>query len=330
MKNPHEDKIIQLLATQIFDDVCENFNEARARAERVLDTLDHVDFEIRPKEKPKALNDITLYMRGRNGMPVNGLTFSGGEEHVTLDHLPFPEHLTVVARLQSSASIIRLVLLEEILRRTHKGDRTLVIPYFPYARQDRVTQPSGAFSLKMFAMIVNSLNYSRVKVFDPHSDVTPALVRGIEVIEQMDFLTKGILLDITRGADMIIAPDAGAVKKSTKIAVEIGLPLMMATKVREAETGKILRTEILGDHDLTGATVVIFDDICDGGRTFIELGKVLKARGAKEVRLFVTHGIFAQGTDELRKVIDKIYTTDTFIPNVPYQAITYPIVGGNL
>ena len=77
-------------------------------------------------------------------------------------------------------------------------------------------------------------------------------------------------------------------------------------------TGNITKTTVLHD-DFGGKDCVIVDDICDGGRTFIELAKVLKERGAGKIGLFVTHGIFSQGVGVLfDNGIDFIYTTDSF------------------
>lgn len=69
---------------------------------------------------------------------------------------------------------------------------------------------------------------------------------------------------------------------------------------------------ILDDVDLTDKTVMILDDICDGGRTFIEAVKHLREAGAKRVELYVTHGIFSKGVENLLdNGIDHIYTTNS-------------------
>lgn len=76
-------------------------------------------------------------------------------------------------------------------------------------------------------------------------------------------------------------------------------------KARNVQTGEITGTEVYGD--VKDKVVLIIDDICDGGRTFIELGKVLKERGASKVILYVTHGIFSQGKQVFEGIIDEVY-----------------------
>jgi len=101
-------------------------------------------------------------------------------------------------------------------------------------------------------------------------------------------------------------------KKTLKISEQFnGVPeVIQAHKVRNLKTGEIIKTEVLGNVE--GKNVLIADDICDGGRTFIELAKVLKNEGALEVSLFITHGIFSKGLDVFTGLIEHIYTTDSF------------------
>ena len=207
---------------------------------------------------------------------------------------------------------MKLLLVDELLARLHRGGRrTLVIPYFPYARQDRVMQPCEAFSLKAVARLINGLGFDEVVTCDPHSDVTPALVENIRVIPQERLIAvPPEMLKTFR--PVIVAPDAGAAKKASRVAQGFGLSMVTASKVRDVQTGQITRTELQSSAALAGVDVLIVDDICDGGRTFIELAKALRERGAARVFLYVTHGIFSQGLGVFEGLIDGVFTTDSF------------------
>jgi ribose-phosphate pyrophosphokinase len=110
-----------------------------------------------------------------------------------------------------------------------------------------------------------------------------------------------------------VSPDAGSEKKIERIAKKLGLnKIIKASKVRDTKTGKIKETKLHIDfefniHDL----YIVIDDICDGGRTFIELAKVLKTYCIQDINLFVTHGIFSNGLDELFEYYKKIYCNHT-------------------
>jgi ribose-phosphate pyrophosphokinase len=92
--------------------------------------------------------------------------------------------------------------------------------------------------------------------------------------------------------------------------------VVYCNKKRDPETGKLDGFSIY-DYDpnpnSNGTELLIVDDICDGGGTFVGLAKKLREAGAKKVHLFVTHGIFSKGVP--LEGIDTIYTTDSFQPD---------------
>ena len=112
---------------------------------------------------------------------------------------------------------------------------------------------------------------------------------------------------------ILLAPDAGALKKTYKIAktIEYGKEVIFCEKQRNTKTGEITGTKIY-TNAIKDKMFIIFDDICDGGRTFIEIAKVLKAQGAKKVILAVSHGIFSKGLEPLFEYIDEVFCTDSF------------------
>jgi ribose-phosphate pyrophosphokinase len=206
---------------------------------------------------------------------------------------------------------MELFMLLEILNRNKCGAIYLVIPYFPYARQDRVTEDKCAFSLKVFCNLLNSQlkPEDKVVMFDPHSDVTPALCDNAAVIPTLS-IVEGHFYKEFGDIDAFIAPDAGAYKKVSGVAMYYGKPVIVATKTRNVTTGELSDPKV---HGQVPERVIIVDDICDGGRTFTSLAKVLRDAGAKWVGLYVTHGIFSKGVKVFDGLIDHIYTTDTFL-----------------
>ncbi|AQP99172.1 ribose-phosphate pyrophosphokinase [Pseudoalteromonas aliena] len=250
----------------------------------------------------------------------DNFTFSGGEEHVRFNAANFSDSIKIeiFERLTNSSKMVRLMIAVDALKRL-TNDSTpieLVIPYFPYARQDRVCVEGEALGAAVMANFINSLNFSKVTIWDAHSDVSPALINKVINVEQISLLERFEELSqrLLQGELTLISPDAGASKKTIKISEKFnGVPeVIQAQKVRNLKTGEIIKTEIIGD--VKGKSVLIADDICDGGRTFIELAKVLKSNGAVEVSLFITHGIFSKGLDVFEGLIERIYTTDSFKP----------------
>lgn len=236
--------------------------------------------------------------------------FSGGEISVNIDIPPCSHKVVLSAFLKNSDDIMALLLLTDAIKRQGNSYISLELYYCPYARQDRVCNYGESFSLKVFASLINAQEYVEVIMYDPHSDVAPALINN-SVVVSVDEIIDEVGFDLIRDIDFLVSPDAGANKKVFKVGQLLEIPAIRADKIRDLKTGQITDTEVYCG-DLTGKKVLIIDDIIDGGRTFVELAKKLKEKGA-EVELFATYGIFSKGRQVLLDSgISKITTFKEF------------------
>lgn len=239
------------------------------------------------------------------------MIFPGGEVHTSIKTSNISAQTRIdgvylTAKLKCSNDIMELLLLTDAYRRTGIDNIYLEMKYIPYARQDRICNNGEALSIKVFADLINAQNYLIVYVFDPHSDVAPALINNCYTIPR-----HNLLKEIPREKySSLISPDVGASKKCFEDAKVLNLPLVQANKRRDLSTGQLSGFEVYADT-LEG-DVLITDDICDGGGTFIGLATLLKEKGAKSVDLFITHGIFSKGFDVFKGYIDNIYTTNSW------------------
>ena len=256
-----------------------------------------------------------------NGLAIESFNFPAGETHVRLPSTDINEFVKIEAQLICSDDVMQLLLTVDALRRIKSDVKiNLHIPYFPYARQDRVCNFGEALSVKVMANLINSLNCDRVTIVDPHSDVTPALLNNCSVITQSEVIVNSFLYDrIIKQNWALISPDAGANKKIHQLAEKLSSKnfqpdIFYGAKVRDTQTGKITSTKFTGN--VKNRKVLIVDDICDGGRTFIELGKILQKQQAQSIYLYVTHGIFSQGLDILKLYFDQIYCYHNFSNNL--------------
>lgn len=248
-----------------------------------------------------------------DGQPLgySTLEFSGGEVQVRItDQLKYPYSVIIRAHIVNSAGLMELLLMTDALRCVGAKKISLVIPYLPYARQDRVCSPGESLSLKVFCDIINSQNYESVTVWDVHSDVSLALLGRVVNRHQSEFVSQISLPNKT----YLVAPDAGALKKIYTDAKIMGCDIIRADKTRDVFTGEITETTVYSEY--RGRTdMLIVDDICDGGYTFIQLAKELRKISSGKIDLYVTHGIFSKGIEIFEGVINKIYCPNVF-PNV--------------
>ena len=230
----------------------------------------------------------------------------------------YTDPVRIITRLNSFKDVEILMCAVAAIRNIKPNrEINLVTPYFLGARSDRKFQEGGVNYLKqVICPIINSLNFSNVLTLDPHSDVLEACLNNFEKTNNFRLVDEALSYIIGENEEdqvVLVSPDAGAYKKVFDVAKEFKIEkIITATKVRDLKTGNILRTEIpvLDQHN--NLKYVIVDDICDGGRTFIELAKTIKdSRPTAEVYLVVTHGIFSAGFTELGKYFNGIYCTNS-------------------
>lgn len=252
--------------------------------------------------------------------------FAGGERNVRIrgfkspsafgidlkEEMPEGKELIIYAHIDSSDVIMDLLLFTDAFNRLGRGvgnqvKKTCYVPYIPYARQDRVMVPGEPLSAAVFGKLVNMCGFDQVVVDDPHSDVAPSHIHKVSIFEQHEMVLN--ILGLGSFDDsVIVAPDAGAIKKVSKLAKLVGhSEIGVGNKTRNLVTNEITNTTYSGPS-VEGERVIMIDDVGDGLRTFIELGKVLRAQGAREVILYITHGIFSYGADICDGIIDEIYS----------------------
>lgn len=254
------------------------------------------------------------------GFEHTTMKFPVGETHVKLFNysLHTRQDVDIDFVFDKTDDIMELLLVCNALKHEGLKLRTIHMPYVPFGRQDRVAVPGECFSLEVFADLINSIGAESVEITDPHSFVTQALIKNCRVVEQHEVFGK-YLRD--KSNFYLLSPDGGAIKKIWKLAGLISLTnrclgVVECSKVRDVRTGAITETKVHFD-DFKGSEAIMVDDICDGGKTFIEIAKVLKTKNVGKITLMCTHGFFTKGTQVFEGLIDEIYTRNGKVPDFP-------------
>ena len=213
---------------------------------------------------------------------------------------------TVLLRPKSLASFTTALYWVDALAHRGHAVPSLVLPFIPGARQDRVN-PCGdvLFTLKSVARDLNARRFRTIVVLDPHSDVAAALIDRCEVATA--------LVPFERAYDGVIAPDGGAERRAARVAQSMSIPLYHAWKTRSVRTGQL---DGFGSEPIPPGHYLVVDDICDGGGTFLGLADTLDASHAR-ADLYVTHGLFTRGTQPLLDRYDRVFCTDSVIGDRP-------------
>lgn len=221
--------------------------------------------------------------------------------------------LRVFSRLNNPGDVLLALLVKNTLDYLEFEHVELHISYLLAARMDRVMLDGEPFSLKVVAAMINQAQFKKVLIFDPHSEVSTALIERSYAVTNHLFV-RDALNDYAGNhpgeAPCLVSPDAGALKKIHKLAQFLGIEdVVECMKERDVRTGALTNFKAITEG-LHGQTCFIVDDICDGGGTFAGTAKILKEKGAAKVVLIVSHGIFSRGP--LIGHVDAIYTTDSY------------------
>jgi ribose-phosphate pyrophosphokinase len=280
---------------------------------------------------------LNLTQPHQSDITYKTLIFPDGQPHIVLnmDKNPtsdlrnpkYTEGVHIIARIANPTDLFTVLMAKDVLEAHEFEHIDLTITYLMAARMDRQMTEGEPFSLRIVAAILNQASFRRISIFDPHSDVSTALILRSKAIGNEAFVGKCLAhfyQNQERGDYALISPDAGALKKIYKVAQFVNAPSVIeCSKKRDVKTGQLsgFHTDVA---NFNGKTCFIVDDLCDGGGTFVGLSALLKQRNAGTIVLIVSHGIFSRGFDLPN--IDAIYTTDSFkdFSDVPQHVVVLP------
>lgn len=268
-------------------------------------------------------------------VPYKKWNFPGGEIGVKIldvDNLDQSDvySIHVEGKPTSEDIFVALNLMDAIRQNTEieRKNIALYLAYLPYARQDRVCSKGESFALEVFIKtLCSSPDFGTLVVVDPHSEVSEHFLQAhlddeVElVIIPQHKAFRGTNLFGNHHYDCYIAPDKGALVK-----LQAAPDLMFRNKFflsKERKDGKVTVLDYTYDSIL-GKSIII-DDICDGGATFVESAKMLRRTqpNMTQLDLYVTHGIFSKGLDELKQHFDTIYVYNNMSEIVDPRLVTY-------
>lgn len=258
--------------------------------------------------------------------------FPDGQQSIKLIQPLDSDWVKIYSRFSNFQDLELIICATAALRNLGVDNIILYIPYFLGGRSDRRFEEGSINYLKeVVAPIINLQNYRSVITLDPHSDVLEAVINNFDKIDNSSLVKSALSIINKMDSDKLqnlISPDAGALKKIYPLAKRFNFTsVITASKVRDLVSSKILHTDVpLASISNDPQLFIIIDDICDGGRTFIEVAKAIRTgrpgdQFNDKIVLIVTHGIFSNGFGDLAQCVDQIYCTNSiFDINQDYLA----------
>lgn len=252
--------------------------------------------------------------------------FPDGQQDLTIESpLEGLFSVQIRSRFNSFKDLELIMCAVAAIRRLGMPAIHLYVPYLLGARSDRRFIKGGTSYLEeVIAPIINGMSLTSVTCIDVHSGVAQNCINSLEVIDNTE-VARWALSEIynyfesNEGDDrmVLVTPDSGALFKMHKLInlIDFNGLTITCSKQRNSE-GKITKTVVPITEEYSDKDLIIIDDICDGGATFINIAKSAIEQGHRgRIILIVTHGIFSKGFSELLKYFDCIYTTNSYSEN---------------
>ncbi len=219
-------------------------------------------------------------------------TFPDGECYTRIDAEKLDDDVVIVQTTSPDSKLIELLLLQDAVRRLGAKSITLVIPYFGYARQDRVFIPGEPESAKVMCQHLD-MNCDRVITVDIHKEA----VLNYFNHPHKDLKAAPVIAEYFKGKgiDMVLSPDIGAAGRAKMVGEVMGVPYDHLEKTRLSGTDVRIAP---AKADVKGKKVLIVDDMISTGGTIIAAAYALREAGAAGISVACTHGVFVNNAIE--------------------------------
>lgn len=235
--------------------------------------------------------------------------FPDGECYTRIDEESLDDDVAIFQNTYPDGNLVEMFLLQDAVRRLNARSVTIVIPYFGYARQDRVFKNGEPESAKVMCKLL-AMGCDRVVTVDIHKEAVlehfGRPYRDLKAGETMGDYFK------TKGIDMVFSPDIGAAGRAKIVGERMGVPYDHLEKKRLSGTEVVIQP---AKSDVKGKNLLIVDDMIATGGTIMTATTQLKAAGAKSVTVACTHGVYVNNAlEKLNKSdIDELLSCNTLI-----------------
>lgn len=207
--------------------------------------------------------------------------------------------------------LFEILIFVDALKRASAHKINVIMPYYGYARQDRKSKPRQPITSKLVADLLKAAGVDRVICVDLHASqiqgffscvvdeltAIPLLASHFENVVDKDWIT--------------VSPDHGGVNRARKVAERLNTPLAIIDK-RRSRPNEAEVMNIIGD--VKGKHCLMIDDMIDTAGSCSEGARALLAKGAIDVRIACSHGIFSGPAPERllqSNLFKEIVTTDS-------------------
>lgn len=249
---------------------------------------------------------LNLINKEKSDIDYSISRFPDGEVQITLGEINHKSKVQVICRITNAEELFILMQVCDVLRR-HGVVFYISIYYLMSMRMDRVMDFNRPFSLSIICNVLDTLGAKHIDIFSPHSDECFNLIKNTVVSELG--VSDGYYVQLSQY--QLLFPDAGAKERYANY-LNCGV-VITCSKVRDLATGNITGIKIDNPEIMIDTPILILDDLCDGGRTFTEIAKAVRAiKPNIELNIFVKHMVNPKGIENLSKNFNRVWFTNSY------------------
>ena len=239
--------------------------------------------------------------------------FKDGEIYIEINENIRGNNIFIIQSISSPANdnLMEMLLCIDALKRSSAKNITAVIPYFGYARQDRKIVPRTSISAKLVSNLITKAGADRIVTIDLHSGQIQGFFDiPVDNLFATPIFARHIKKRIKSKNIICVSPDVGGVARTRGLSKFLNSGLAIIDK-RRPSPGKSEVMNVIGD--VKNKCCIMVDDIIDSGGTIVNAAKVLKLKGAKEIHVYITHGVLSgDAVNKIKKSpIKNLVITDT-------------------
>ncbi|WP_019200604.1 ribose-phosphate diphosphokinase [Tsukamurella sp. 1534] len=252
----------------------------RAHPELAQQVADELGIEVTPQTARDFANG-EIFVRFEESVR--------GSDAFVLQSDPYPVNQWLMEQL----------IMIDALKRGSAKRITAILPFYPYARQDKKHRGREPISARLVADLLKTAGADRIITVDLHTDQIQGFFDGpVDHMHAQTMLADYVREHYGTANMVVVSPDAGRVKVGEKWADALdGAPLAFVHKTRDPNVpNQVKSNRVVGD--VAGRTCVLIDDMIDTGGTIAGAVGVLKEAGAKDVIIATTHGVLSDPATE--------------------------------
>lgn len=249
-------------------------------------------------------------------LPMTAYDFANSEIYVRFDESVRGTDVFILQSITVPVNkwIMEALIMVDAAKRASSKRITVVIPNYPYARQDKKHRGREPISARLLADLFKTAGADRIMSVDLHAAQTQGFFDGpVDHLWAMPTLVEYVRTRIDTANTVVVSPDAGRIKVAEQWGDRLGgVPLAFVHKTRDiTRPNEATANRVVGD--VQGCTAVIVDDLIDTAGTIVGAVRVVLEAGAKDVIIAATHGVLSDpAAKRLSEVgVREVVITDT-------------------